>query len=59
MTITLKDHLEEVVKIGCELCKRYGALGFQINYCSAGYPWGTSVYYDTNGNKTGVEIWND
>ena len=40
MTITLKEHLEEVIQQGCDLCKKYGTDRFQINYCSAGYPCG-------------------
>lgn len=59
MTITLKEHLEEAIKCGCGLCKKYGADRFQINYCSAGYPWGKSVIYDSTGNKIDVEVWND
>lgn len=59
MTITLREHLEEAIRRGCELCKKYGANGFQINYCLAGYPWGKSVHYDATGNKTDVEVWND
>lgn len=59
MTITLKEHLEEAIKWGCGLCKKYGSDRFQINYCSAGYPWGKSVHYDAAGNKINVEVWND
>lgn len=59
MTITLQEHLEQAIRRGCDLCKKYGADGFQINYCAAGYPWGKSVHYDAIGNEIRVEAWND
>lgn len=59
MTITLKEHLEDAIRRGCDLCRKYGADRFQINYHSAGYPWGKSVHYDVDGNKIDVEVWND
>lgn len=59
MTITLEDHLEQAIRRGCELCEKYEADGFQINYCQDGKPWGKSVHYDALGNEISVEVWND
>lgn len=59
MVITLKEHLEQAIRRGCELCKKHGADGFQINYSRAGFPWGKSVHYDARGNEIGAEVWND
>jgi hypothetical protein len=56
MTITLKEHLEDTIRWGCKLCEKYGADGFQINYCMAGYPRVEAVYYDANGNRIKSEI---
>lgn len=59
MTITLKEHLVQAIRRGCELCKKHGADGFQINYCQSGNSWGKSVRYDARGNEIGAEVWND
>jgi hypothetical protein len=59
MTITLGEHLEQAIRRGCELCEKYGADVFQINYSRAGYPWGKSVHYDARGKEVRVEVWND
>ena len=59
LTITLEEHLVQAIRRGCELCKKHGADGFQINYCQAGYSWGKSVRYDASGNEIGSEVWND
>lgn len=59
MTITLKEHLEDAIQWGCELCEKYGADGFQIHYGMAGYPRIETVYYDANGNRIKSEIRND
>jgi hypothetical protein len=59
MTITLEEHLVQAIRRGCELCKKHGADGFQINYCLAGNSCGKSVRYDASGNEIGAEVWND
>ena len=59
MAITLQEHLEQAIRRGCELCEKYGADGFQINYSRAGFPWGKSVHYDARGNGIRVEVWED
>ena len=56
MTITLKEHLEDTIRWGCELCEKYGADGFQIHYGVAGYPRIEMVYYDASGNRVKSEI---
>lgn len=56
MKITLKEHLEQAIQRGCELCKEHGADGFRINYIQAEFPWERSVYYDVHGNEISVEV---
>lgn len=56
MTITLKEHLEDTIRWGCEMCEKYGADGFQIHYCKAGYPFVETLYYDVNGTIIKSEI---
>lgn len=58
MKITLKEHLEQAIQRGCELCKEHGADGFQINYIRGEFPWEKSIYYDVHGNEISAEVVN-
>lgn len=57
--ITLESHVTEAINRGRNLCKKYRAEKFNINYCNALCGSGRSYIYSKDGEKLDVEVWDD